>query len=116
MAERLKSRGFDFPAQPDRHGLGRRGFGVVYHLEATSTGGECRAADADLVARNAQMLPSVCDLWKTAGTSAVFDFSVRFPEPSRHAPPLSARDWLRIPLPQGITIRRRIASTMSNEV
>ena len=61
-----EAEGFRFSAQPDGHGLGRRGgFGAVYHLEATATG-ENVVVRTLTPSREKCGLPSVCDLWKAA--------------------------------------------------
>ena len=80
VAERLKAEGFDFLRSLTGMDWGEEGFGVVYHLEATSTG-ENVVVRTLTPERERPVLPSVCDLWKAAELNEreAFDyFGIRF--------------------------------------
>ncbi len=75
LAEWLHTEGFDFLRSLTGVDWGEEGMGVVYHLEATATGENVvlRTLDPD---REHCALPTVSDLWKTAGFNEreVYDF------------------------------------------
>ncbi len=80
LAERLHAEGFDFLRSLTGMDWGEEGLGVVYHLEATSTGENVvlRTMTPD---RENPVLASVCDLWKGANLNEreAFDyFGIRF--------------------------------------
>ena len=80
LAERLHAEGFDFLRSLTGMDWGEEGLGVVYHLEATSTGENVvlRTMTPD---RENPVLTSVCDLWKGANLNEreAFDyFGIRF--------------------------------------
>lgn len=80
VAERLKAEGFDFLRSLTGMDWGEEGFGVVYHLEATSTG-ENVVVRTLTPERERPVLPSVCDLWRAAELNEreAFDyFGIRF--------------------------------------
>ena len=80
VAERLKAEGFDFLRSLTGMDWGEEGFGVVYHLEATSTG-ENVVVRTLTPERERPVLSSVCDLWKAAELNEreAFDyFGIRF--------------------------------------
>ena len=100
LAERLHAEGFDFLRSLTGMDWGEEGLGVVYHLEATSTGENVvlRTMTPD---RENPVLASVCDLWKGANLNEreAFDyFGIRFlnhPDMRR----LDLRDdWVGYPL------------------
>ena len=80
VAERLKAEGFDFLRSLTGMDWGEEGFGVVYHLEASSTG-ENVVVRTLTPERERPVLPSVCDLWRAAELNEreAFDyFGIRF--------------------------------------
>ena len=80
LAARLRAEGFDFLRSLTGMDWGEEGFGVVYHLEATSTG-ENVVVRTLTPERERPVLPSVCDLWKAAELNEreAFDyFGIRF--------------------------------------
>ena len=100
LAARLRAEGFDFLRSLTGMDWGEEGFGVVYHLEATSTG-ENVVVRTLTPERERPVLPSVCDLWKAAELNEreAFDyFGIRFLNHPDMRRLFLRDDWVGYPL------------------